>query len=67
MRPKVKGPFTTQDVADWNEALKTCARVREECEMGKLAGFPCDEQLNACKALEEQLTKMKSVYAPGLS
>jgi len=66
MRPKVKGPFTEQDIRTWNEALATCEKVREECELGIQAGFPCQEQLEACQALRDQLTAMKKTYAPHL-
>lgn len=65
-KAKVRGPFTTTDVENWNAALRQCAQIRQECELAISAGFPCQEQLQACQALEAQLTQMKSTYAPHL-
>lgn len=66
MKQKVKGPFTEQDVAAWNQALSECERVRAECELAQAAGFPCEDSLAVCTALRDQLMAMKSTYAPGI-
>lgn len=65
MKPKVLGPYTEQDLKQWNEALRLCAMAREQIELAEQAGFPSADQLQAVNALCEQLTRMKSVYAPG--
>jgi hypothetical protein len=65
MKPQVLRPFTQQDLEQWNEALRQCEEAMRQCELGNQAGFPCDDQLQACAALRDQIAKMKSVYAPG--
>lgn len=63
---KVKGPFTETDVQQWNDALSKCEQIRAECELGKQAGFACDEMLKTCEAMRDQLMAMKRTYAPHL-
>jgi len=66
LKPKVLGPYTEADVAQWNEALDQCQAAILQCQLGIQAGFPCQDQLSACQALKEQLGQMKSTFAPGM-
>ena len=65
MKPQVLQPFSKQDLEQWNQALAQCEEAMRQCELGNQAGFPCEDQLQACTALRDQIAKMKQVYAPG--
>lgn len=66
MAGQVKGPYSMADVERWNNDLQTLERTRQEIELALQAGFPCQEQDAACKALRDQLMQLKRVYAPGV-
>lgn len=65
MRPKVLEPYTEQDVMEWNASLAKCEAAIGQCQLAIQAGFPCEQDMQACQAVRDQLTKMKQVYAPG--
>jgi len=58
------GPYTAADLKRWNDSLGQLERTRVEIEQALAAGFPCQEQQQACTALRDQIMQMKKVYFP---
>lgn len=58
----VKSPFNDQDYARINKELARQEQLRQLIELGKEAGFPCEDGDEACRQVREQLMKIKKVF-----
>jgi hypothetical protein len=64
MASLVKHPFTDQDYTKINKELARQEQLRQLLEMGKEAGFPCEDGDEMCRQVREQLIKIKKVFFP---